>query len=93
MVSEKIGKPIRLRETGLGELIDFPAEECFRKSVEIFAETEIEGERARTLREWARYEFKTGNKQRAAKMWQDARDIFAKIGAEMEVQRMNRPLE
>ncbi|HEX9838874.1 MAG TPA: adenylate/guanylate cyclase domain-containing protein [Anaerolineales bacterium] len=92
-VSEKTGKPISLRQTGLGELIDFPAEECFRKSVEIFAETEIEGERARTLREWARYEFKTGNKQRAAKMWQDARNIFAKIGAEMEVQRMNRPLE
>ena len=93
MVSEKTGKPIRLRETGLGELIDFPAEVCFRKSVEIFAETEMEGERARTLREWAKYELGRDNKEQGIQLWNEARDIFTKLGAEMEVRRMNHPLE
>jgi len=92
MVSEKTGKPIRLRETGLGELIDFPTEVCFRKSLEIFAETEMEGERARTLREWAKYELGRDNKEQGIQLWNEARDIFEKLGAEMEVRRMNHPL-
>jgi class 3 adenylate cyclase/predicted ATPase len=93
LVASKTGKAIRIKDRETHQSIDNDAHACFAKSEKIFADAEINGERARTLREWARYEFKTGNKQRAAKMWQDARDIFAKIGAEMEVQRMNRPLE
>jgi predicted ATPase/class 3 adenylate cyclase len=88
MVSEKIGEPIRLRETGLGELIDFPAEVCYHKSVEIFAKAEMEGERARTLREWAKLAFKAGNQEQAANMWEQAREVFARLGADLEVQRM-----
>ena len=88
MVSEKIGKPIRLRETGLDELIDFPAEVCFRKSVDIFAKTEMEGERARTLREWAKYELGRGNKEQGIQLWNEARTIFEKLGADLEVGRM-----
>jgi tetratricopeptide (TPR) repeat protein len=91
MVSEKMGEPIRLRETGLGELIDFPAEVCFHKSVEIFARAEMEGERARTLREWAKHAFKAGNEGQAAKMWEEARQVFARLGADLEVQRMSDP--
>jgi tetratricopeptide (TPR) repeat protein len=93
LVASKTGKAIRIKDRETHQSIDNDAHACFAKSEKIFAEAEINGERARTLREWARHEFKTGNKQRAAKMWQDARDIFATIGAEMEVQRMNLPLE
>lgn len=89
-VSEVTNQPVRLRLTGLGELEDFSAEDCFRRSVEIFAESEIDGERARTLREWARYEFNAGNRDRAAQMWQEAKDIFSRLGADMEVQRMEK---
>ncbi|HSL46663.1 MAG TPA: adenylate/guanylate cyclase domain-containing protein [Anaerolineales bacterium] len=87
-VSEMTGEPVLIRLTGLGELEDFSAEDCFRKSLEIFAESEIEGERARTLREWARYEFATGNREHAEQMWQEAREIFSRLGADMEVERM-----
>jgi len=69
------------------------ARACFAKSEKIFAEVEMELERARTLREWARHEFKNGNKEQAIKIWQDARDIFANLGAQMEVERMIHPLE
>ena len=43
----------------------------------------------RTLREWARYEFRMNNRDQATRMWQEAREIFAKLGADMELQRMS----
>jgi len=91
MVSEKLGKPISLKDPEIRQTVTHDAESCFSKSETIFAEGEIESERARTLREWARYEFKTGNQDKAEKMWQAARDIFGKLGAVMEVQRMAYP--
>jgi class 3 adenylate cyclase/predicted ATPase len=89
MVSEKLNKPISLRDRATREIIHYDANACFSKSETIFAEGEIDMERARTLREWAAYKFKTGDQEEAAKMWQEARDIFAKLGADTEVQRMN----
>ena len=89
MVSEKLDKPVRLRDRATREIIHYDANACFSKSETIFAEGEIDMERARTLREWATYRFKTGAQEEATKMWQEARDIFSKLGAEMEVQRMN----
>jgi hypothetical protein len=70
-------------------MLEYDVRACFTKSERTFAEAEIEMERARTLREWARYEFKIGNRDQATNMWQEAREIFTKIGAEMEVQRMS----
>jgi predicted ATPase/class 3 adenylate cyclase len=89
MISERTGKPVSLRQRGLGELVDYTVEECFAKSAEIFAEAEIEGERARTLREWARYELRRGNQERGTQLWEEARSIFEKLGAQMEVERMS----
>jgi hypothetical protein len=40
------------------------------------------------LREWARYKFKSGDKDQGKKMWQEAKDIFSEMGAQMEVERM-----
>ncbi|HEX5840194.1 MAG TPA: adenylate/guanylate cyclase domain-containing protein [Anaerolineales bacterium] len=88
MISEKTGNPVSLRQRGLGELIDYPAEDCFARSAEIFAEANIDGERARTLREWARYELRRGNQIRGTQLWEEARSIFEKVGAHLEVERM-----
>jgi tetratricopeptide (TPR) repeat protein len=88
MISEQTGKPIQIRETGLGDLIDYAAEDCFRKSAEVFAEAEIEGEHARTLREWAKFEFRRNNKEEGKRLWAEARAIFEKLGAHLEVERM-----
>jgi tetratricopeptide (TPR) repeat protein len=93
LVTGKIGKAIKIKDRETGEAMDYDARSSFAKSEKIFADAEINGERARTLREWAKYEFKTGNKELAIKMWQEAKDIFATLGAEMEVQRMNHPLD
>ena len=93
LACDKLGKPFSLRDRETRQMIEYDARACFSKSEKIFAEAEIEMERARTLREWARHEFRMNNRDQAAKMWEDAREIFAKLGADMEVQRMNEQLE
>jgi tetratricopeptide (TPR) repeat protein len=64
------------------------AEECFAESERIYKEIQREDERARTLREWAKYHFVQGNPQTGVRMWKEARAIFTQLGAYMEVDRM-----
>ena len=89
MVSEKLAKSISIKDPETRQTVTVDAEACFRKSEQIFAHAEIEMERARTLREWARHAFHIGDQEQGANLWQQARDIFAKLGADMEVQRMD----
>lgn len=58
----------------------YDAAACFAQSLRIFAHMGAEGERAWTLREWARYELERGARERGAEMWQRARDIFERLG-------------
>jgi tetratricopeptide (TPR) repeat protein len=89
LVAAKTGSPIKFREKGADEPTSYDASTCFAKSGKIFAEAEIHGERARTLREWARHEIRAGDREVGEKLWQQARDIFVTLGAQMEVERMN----
>ena len=88
IVAAKIGKTIRIKDKETRQAIDYDARTLFVKSEKIYAESEIDGERARTLREWARYELKTGDRKQGKKLWKQARDLFDKLGAQMEVDRM-----
>jgi predicted ATPase/class 3 adenylate cyclase len=88
MVADKLRKPFRTRDRETRKFKNFDANACFAKSEKIFAEAEIEMERARTLREWAKSRLRVENQEQAQKMWREAREIFAKLGADMEVQRM-----
>ena len=88
IVAGKIGKTIRIKDKETRQSIDYDARTSFSKSEKIYAEAEIDGERARTLREWARYELKHGDKKQGKKLWKQARDLFDKLGAQMEVERM-----
>ena len=89
MTADRLGQPVRFSDWETHELLDHDAETCFDRSVKIFVEAEIEMERARTLREWARYKFKHGEKEQGALLWQEAKEIFSRIGAHMEVKRMD----
>ena len=82
MVLAKAAKPITID----GQTCD--AVLCFTESVRIFTEIRAEGERARTLREWARYEMDQGDLARGEEMWREARDGFARLGMDLEVERM-----
>jgi len=88
MICSHTSDTVRFSDWETHQISDYDAEACFRKSIQILTSAEIESERARTLREWARHELKRGNKETGEKMWSEAREIFAKLGAQMEVDRM-----
>jgi hypothetical protein len=48
----------------------------------------MEGGKARTLKEWALFERQHGDAERGAAMWRESRDLFIKLGAEREAERM-----
>ena len=89
MASDKLGEPVRFSDWETHQIGEYNAEACFSKGLKIFTDAEIDLERARTLREWARYELRQGNREKGAAMWQEAREIFVKLGAQMEVERMD----
>jgi Predicted ATPase len=64
------------------------AEGCFKESLRIFTEFGMEAERARTLREWARYEEERGDTESAEVMSKEAVEIFERLGMRFEVARM-----
>jgi class 3 adenylate cyclase/predicted ATPase len=66
----------------------YDATACFAESVRICTETGMQGERAHALRRWAAYEMEQGDYERGAAMWREARDIFARLGVSLEVERM-----
>jgi tetratricopeptide (TPR) repeat protein len=90
-VAEKFGQPISVKDPEIRQTATYDADACFRKSEKIFAEAEIEIERARTLREWAKSAFRMGNQALAEKLWHESREIFSKLGADLEVERMATP--
>jgi tetratricopeptide (TPR) repeat protein len=89
LAAAKIRNTITVKERGIGLSTEYDARASFAKSEKIFSEAKMNGERARTLREWAKYELKSGDKKQGRKLWKKARDIYNKMGAQMEVERMN----
>jgi hypothetical protein len=88
MVSKQLGRPISKGDLGTDGSASASADDFFRESLRVLEEGQLDGERARTLREWARYELKDGHRERGVELWKEAREIFWRLGAEMEVERM-----
>lgn len=66
----------------------YDATTAFGESLRISEESKMEGERARTLKAWAEYERTQGNTERGASLQQEARDLFRRIGASLEADRL-----
>jgi len=88
MIAAQIGKPVSIKDSETKQLNSYTTQACFERSVSALTEAGMDGERARTLREWANYEFRNGDRGKGKSMWAEARDIFEKVGAKMEVERM-----
>lgn len=88
VICSKTNKALSFSDWETHEKRDHDAETCFGKSLQVLTDAEIDSERARTLREWARHEFVRGNQPEGARMWQEAREIFIRLGAQMEADRM-----
>jgi tetratricopeptide (TPR) repeat protein len=63
---------------------------CFGESLRVYTSMGAEAERARTLREWARYERIRGNEEAGARMWSESREIFSRLRIRHELERMSR---
>ncbi len=61
----------------------------FEESLKIFNQTGMEAEQSRTLRDWAQYEIKSGSPEKAARLIQEAREIFTRLGMDLEIQRLD----
>jgi Predicted ATPase len=66
----------------------YDARGCFQESLRVWTEVGAEAERARTLRAWASYEIERGDHERGREMYSEAREIFSRLGMELEVARM-----
>jgi tetratricopeptide (TPR) repeat protein len=87
-VAASVQAPIPVTTHGEGQPRTAGAEACFAESERIFKNIEREEERARTLREWARYKLEQGNQKQGMRLWEQARAIFVRLGAQPEVDRM-----
>ncbi len=88
MVAKELGRSVASREDNAPDREECDGDGYFEHSLHVLDQESMERERARTLREWARYELKAGHSDRGTKMWKQAREIFDQLGAEMEVERM-----
>ena len=87
-VAAALRKPVSIEAPGEGKPRTAGAEACFAESERIFKEIEREDERARTLREWAKFKMEQGDHEQGTRLWEQARTIFAQLGAQSEVERM-----
>jgi hypothetical protein len=83
-----MSSPITIGDTDGPQAAVYDAAACFAESLRICTETGMEGERAWTLRAWATCELERGDRSHGMAMWQEARELFAKLGVELEVERM-----
>jgi tetratricopeptide (TPR) repeat protein len=80
-IADQMGQPISIDGvSGYSPAI------CFVQGLQVCQDMPVE--QARTLRAWAEYESAHGDKTKGLAMWQQAKEIFARIGAAMEVERM-----
>jgi tetratricopeptide (TPR) repeat protein len=86
-IAAQTSKPITINSDGSSPT-SYNASACFAESARIAEEGGMDSERARTLREWAKFELQHGDAARGAAMWQEARDLFVQLTASFEAERM-----
>ncbi len=62
---------------------------CFAESLTIFTGIQMEAERARTLRDWARHELRQGERERGLNLWREAHEAFERLRMTLELERMS----
>lgn len=87
-IAARLGESLSIPDAETDNTINYSAVECFAESIRICQEWNIEGERARTLHAWANFEIQNGNYDEGVIKWLAAQELFAQLGADFEVARM-----
>jgi tetratricopeptide (TPR) repeat protein len=89
-LGRRVGRPLdvgaawRAMGLAMAQLSDhIGAGPCFAESARIFTEIGAQGERARTLRDWARYEEHKGDRPRSQALWEESRELFERLNVEL----------
>ncbi|MBW7883683.1 MAG: tetratricopeptide repeat protein, partial [Caldilineaceae bacterium] len=85
LVAAQLGKPI-LSDVDNDQRYDAAA--CYRRSLALFKEADLERDRAITLWRWAQHEMRQANTKQGEAMWQEAQDIFARLNLPLMATRM-----
>jgi class 3 adenylate cyclase/tetratricopeptide (TPR) repeat protein len=85
LVAAKFDGPIEADEAC------WTAPACFGESLALFTETGMQAGRARTLRDWSRYETAFGQTDSAVAKMTEAREIFLQLGMNDEITRLDAP--
>jgi tetratricopeptide (TPR) repeat protein len=70
-------------------ILNSSPQHCFSESIRIFAQAGLQGERAQTLRDWARYEIERGNRAGGGLLWREVRAVFTRLGMDGHVRAMD----
>ncbi|HST50500.1 MAG TPA: protein kinase [Pyrinomonadaceae bacterium] len=82
IIASRGGSPVAVGEDS------FDAAACFAESLAVFEHIQMEAERARTLRDWARHELARGDGGRGKELWREALEGFERLDMKLEVERM-----
>lgn len=83
LIAARLPQPITIENQS------FDAAACFNESLRLFTESGMQAERARTLRDWARYEQRRGMREQAFSMMEESRQIFTRLGMDRELEKMD----
>jgi serine/threonine protein kinase/tetratricopeptide (TPR) repeat protein len=83
LVASRFAAPVTVEDD------TFDAAACFSESLAVFTRIQMEAERARTLRDWARHELARGNRERGKELMSQALKAFQRLDMKLEVERMS----
>ena len=86
LIATRLNEPIRANPADENE---YDASACFERSLSYFTGDKLERDRAITLWYWAKYALAQGDRERGARMWQEAQVVFTELQLPLLRQQMN----
>jgi tetratricopeptide (TPR) repeat protein len=84
-IAARLGRPTALQVTSD---VTYSASDCFIRSLQKFTDSDNRREQAVSLWEWAKYEFGQGDRALGQVLWQEAREMFARLHLPLMIDQM-----
>jgi tetratricopeptide (TPR) repeat protein len=88
-LASSLGEPL---EIPVGPVGIYDAAALFANSLEVSESVESDADKAKVLASWAIHELRRGNVDESARVWEQAREILVGLGADREIERVERIL-
>jgi class 3 adenylate cyclase/predicted ATPase len=88
-LASSLGEPL---EIPVGSIGIYDAAALFANSLEVSESVESDADKAKVLASWAIHDLRRGNEDQSARVWEEAREILAGLGADREIERVEKIL-